>query len=906
MKKLILILFLVLCSRMFVHAQAYGLAFASHESVQEKRTALNLTPNEPFRLRQVSDLSFDLQFATFREIYFGYVVRIIFNNNENVDLVYNEITKQFNFLVGEHLAAAFGIDSMLLYRQWNHLRIQLSPQDHSAAIFYNDKKMGAAQGKLDANSSCRIFFGTNNFEGYQTVDIPPMSLRDVTWKEDGRPRNCWPLNESTGTQARDSIQDKTATVANPGWMRPKHQNWELAASLQVPGRASVAFDRNKEMLYIVSADSVLQFSFHNMQLRNKPYTEHQDTLIAGNQSVFDPFRNKLYNFYIDEKKVSTYDTAARKWDQHFNARGLTLYWQVNKFVGADSALYVLGGYGYLRYKNGVQRYSLTDHTWDSLPVKGDRFTPRYLAALGANTAGDTAYILGGYGSSTGDQVVNPRHYYDLLSFSIKDRSFKTIYHLKEPEEQFCFANSLVVIPGTRSYYALIYPNDKFNTNLQLISGSLDKPEYTLLANAIPYSFYDIQSFSDLYYCPDSKKLVAVTLYNDKATNLSAIKVYTIAFPPNQLPVVTPAARLPKTWWAWLALPLAAAVYWLLRRRGRKVRLVKGLQPASLPEKPAQPQRAAVQAPVAPDHNTAPVTPGHNTAPAESGTAGSQQVTAAAANGQTAPITAPVAANIPTAPAAPVATNNVVPSPLATPAIPHSHIYFFGQFEVADKEGQDLTRLFTPLLKELFLIISIHTLRSGKGIAAEKLYATLWRDKSAKEAQNNRSVNMVKLKAILDKLGPCNFVKEAERWSLHYDKDQICMDLATFLRVVQEPRPLQPEQVTTLLHILRRGPLLADTELEWLEDIQSAVADMAISTLTDAIAQFPHDPELLIETANCIFLFDPVNEEALRVKCRSLGVLGRHSMAKAAFDKFAREYHHMYGEDFQHTFHEVFS
>lgn len=874
MKKLILILFLVLCSRTIVHAQAYGLAFASHESVQEKRTALNLTPNEPFRLRQVSDLSFDLQFATFREIYFGYVVRIIFNNNENVDLVYNEITKQFNFLVGEHLAAAFGIDSLQLYRQWNHLRIRLSPQDHSAAIFYNDKLMGSGQGKLDANSNCRIFFGTNNFEGYQTVDIPPMSLRDVTWAEDGRPRNCWPLNECTGTQAKDSLQDKMATVANPGWMRPKHQSWELAATLHVPGRASVAFDRNKEMLYIVSADSVLQYSFHNMQLRNKPYAEHQDTLIAGNQSVFDPFRNKLYNFYIDEKKVSTYDTTARKWDQHFNARGLTLYWQVNKFVGADSALYILGGYGYLRYKNGVQRYSLTNHTWDSLSVSGDRFTPRYLAALGTNTAGDTAYILGGYGSSTGDQVVNPRHYYDLLSFSIKDRSFKTIYHLKEPEEQYCFANSLVIIPGTRTYYALIYPNDKFNTNLQLISGSLDKPEYTLLASAIPYSFYDIQSFADLYYCPDSKKLVAVTLYTDKTTNLSDIKVYTIAFPPNQLIVEQPATRLPKWWWAWLAIPLAVLAYWLLRKRGRKVPVVKKIQPLPVPEKEEAPVRAVTQepAPVASD-----------------------------------PVHVPVSVvDYQPAAAQAVPVNNVPPSPLVIPATPVSHIYFFGQFEVADKEGQDLTRLFTPLLKELFLIISIHTLRSGKGIAAEKLYATLWRDKSAKEAQNNRSVNMVKLKAILDKLGHCNFVKEAERWSLHYDKDQICMDLATFLQLAQAPRPLQHEQVACLLQILRRGPLLADTELEWLEDIQSAVADMAISTLTDAIAQFPQDAELLIEIANCIFLFDPVNEEALRVKCRSLGVLGRHSLAKAAFDKFAREYHHMYGEDFQHTFHEVFS
>ncbi len=74
---------------------------------------------------------------------------------------------------------------------------------------------------------------------------------------------------------------------------------------------------------------------------------------------------------------------------------------------------------------------------------------------------------------------------------------------------------MITIPGTNDFYALIYPTDKFNTTLQLIKGSLNSPEYQLMGDSIPYSFYDIASFADLYYCPLSKKLVAVTLYNSK-------------------------------------------------------------------------------------------------------------------------------------------------------------------------------------------------------------------------------------------------------------------------------------------------------------------------------------------------------------------------------------------------------
>ncbi|WP_315822601.1 hypothetical protein [Paraflavitalea speifideaquila] len=53
------------------------------------------------------------------------------------------------------------------------------------------------------------------------------------------------------------------------------------------------------------------------------------------------------------------------------------------------------------------------------------------------------------------------------------------------------------------------------------------------------------------------------------------------------------------------------------------------------------------------------------------------------------------------------------------------IYLFGQLEVIDKEGNVITKMFTPILKELFLLVLVYTFKDGKGIASEKLYETLW-------------------------------------------------------------------------------------------------------------------------------------------------------------------------------------
>jgi hypothetical protein len=60
----------------------------------------------------------------------------------------------------------------------------------------------------------------------------------------------------------------------------------------------------------------------------------------------------------------------------------------------------------------------------------------------------------------------------------------------------------------------------------------------------------------------------------------------------------------------------------------------------------------------------------------------------------------------------------------------------------------------------------------------------------------------------------------------------------------------------------------------------------------------------VAVANGIFVLDPVNEEALAVKCRSLVALGRHSLARHAYERFVKEYRHIYGEDYPISFAEL--
>src|ERR1700694_4610536 len=102
-------------------AQSYGLSFNSHEVVQEKRTSLDLSPDDSLCFSNNFELAFDISFLPFREIYFGYVLRIVGNNSQNIDLIYNQPFSTFKVIIGESFSGiSFTVDSTRLHREWNH------------------------------------------------------------------------------------------------------------------------------------------------------------------------------------------------------------------------------------------------------------------------------------------------------------------------------------------------------------------------------------------------------------------------------------------------------------------------------------------------------------------------------------------------------------------------------------------------------------------------------------------------------------------------------------------------------------------------------------------------------------------------------------------------------------------
>lgn len=823
------------------YGQSYGLAFSSHEVFQDKRTSLDLSPDKTLCFKDNFDISFDLSFIPNHVIYFGYIMRIIEDDDRNIDLVYNAQAnkKHFNIIVDDRLTnIAFDIDK--LFNQWNHLRIKFDTE-HDRIILYNGKVMYMATGlHLKKNSCYKILFGINNYKQFQTTDIPPMKIRDIKITENDQLKYNWPLNEISGQVAHESVTQNDGVVINPIWVTAMHRDWQPVQNISVNGVASLAFDAQKEEVYVIASDSLYTYSVAAAKWSDKAYAKDKLVLNQGNQSIYNPFDSGLYNFFPDQKFVSRYNFQNNEWDKRFIAGPVTDYWHLNKFFSRDdTSLYFLGGYGHLVYKNKIQQYHLKTGLWNDVKTKGDFFMPRYLAGLGSTSGGDTAYILGGYGNSSGQQILNPKNIYDMMRFTVKDKALKKLFELKVDGQDFAFANSMIIDDRSKTYYGLVFQPHKYKSTLQLIKGSLTKPVYTLMGNTIPYSFHDTHSFADLYYCALSKRFIAVTLLRTE-NNQTKVQIYTLLFPPygiNTSPVV---AKNPTKWYV-IGILTAFILLWLYLKKRKTV--------------PAIDQ------------------PG---------------------------------------PAADATTNaDVVHMPVSDVRVFNQNIHFknaillFGDLQVFDAEGVDITKYFTPLIKELFLVILLYSIRWGRGLSSEKLNEILWYDKSAKSARNNRSVNIAKLKALLDKMGYCYLSKDTGYWRIDIDYNHIYVDYHNYLNIVKDKKDLDMERIKCLSAIAKRGNFLSNIEYEWLDVFKSEISNEVI----DTFIHFAHsgrnnDPEFSIELANFIFYFDPVNEEAMVIKCKTLSSLGKHSLAKNTFENFIKEYKAIYGEEFKKDFHSV--
>lgn len=832
----ILIIFLgmmLLISERETSAQTYGLGFYSYEQSKDTRTGLNLNPLKFFTFKDEFELSFSFNLRSNETMYFGYIFRII-SDNLNIDLIYNfdnADTTYFTLVQGQKLLIKLNADFNKLCSTWTDFRFKFDLINGNISIILPDTTISVNGLALKKGDKARLYFGLCNYSAFKTTDVPAMNIRDIKLTEKDKIVHHWPLNELEGKVASDIAGNMSGEVVQPLWLNSEHYNWKEIYSLESEGNLQVTFDKNKEDVIIIGPKEIVRYYVRNNEVKRFIPKNINTNLLSHRQAVYDNQSDLLYSLDIDKQSVSEFDFKSLIWSRDIG-HGLTEsdFDHFNKYFSAsENSIYYFSGYGHHKYKNLVQKYNLNSGKTELLKPTGDFFSPRYLGALG--DLNDTIYILGGFGSTTGEQILNPHSFYDLMAFSLKESSFHKKFEIPSPPEDFAFSNSMIINPVDRSYYVLAFPIFKYDGYLQLIKGSLDNPAYTFMGSQIPYKFLDIVSYSDLFYCKQNKMFLAITLNNEKGN--SRVKIYSLGFPPdyqdNKGVFNNSGSRLIKYISGFLIFVIILSMILIYRARTRnKQRYEKKIH-----EKSVKP-------------NT------HNT---------------------------------------------LLKEEVCT-------IHFFGDFQVINSSGTDITRKFTPLLKELYLLIWLNSIKNDIGISNEKIVEILWHGFSESSAQNNKAVNIAKLRAILAEDFCCEMsYKETGYWKIDYKNKYIINDYYEFIKITDTKTELLKPEILKLIDFSHKGALLSNLKYKWLDEFKVAASNEMISRLVkyEKMLVIKDQPDHVIQVADAILNFDSVNEVAMENKCKALIALGRHTVAKNVYDQFSRKYRSLYNADYTKSF-----
>ena len=236
----------------------------------------------------------------------------------------------------------------------------------------------------------------------------------------------------------------------------------------------------------------------------------------------------------------------------------------------------------------------------------------------------------------------------------------------------------------------------------------------------------------------------------------------------------------------------------------------------------------------------------------------------------------------------------------------NYIRLFGPFEVVDRDGEDITALFTPKLKRLFILILVNSTRGKSGIRGSEMFDFIW-GKDSKNAKSLRSVSVLKLRKILERLDHVEIAFNVNKYAVLMNGSVYC-DYMQCLAMLEKKQVKDRKTFERFFDIVKRGEAFEGESFDWLDDDKSFISNSAVDVMAHFITDYHvnEDADKVIDIARKMLVYDPCNEEALRYLTKAMLSRNNTKQAHYVYESFCAEYKKAYGEDFKISFEEVSS
>jgi len=236
------------------------------------------------------------------------------------------------------------------------------------------------------------------------------------------------------------------------------------------------------------------------------------------------------------------------------------------------------------------------------------------------------------------------------------------------------------------------------------------------------------------------------------------------------------------------------------------------------------------------------------------------------------------------------------------------VLLLGDFVVINSKGRDISYLFSPKLRQCFLLILFSSKSENKvGIESKKLEQIAWPDSPHKKANNLKNVTINQIRSILEDIDAIELVYSKGYYRLNCSESFFCdyIEFLKYLDLIRDDKTNQ-DYLKLLSNLIDRGKFL-DSINDTCFDREKSEFEFKVLTVLENILKLSftsHNNSSSITLADIILKADPLNEKALECKIISLQKIGHSEQAKKVFNSFLISYNEIMGENFSRTFEEI--
>lgn len=530
-----IILIISLCTTQMV--SAYGLRFRGAASPIDERTSYDVFAHSCPSFKDYFDLEFNMALYSTESV--GYVLRVKGADEGQIfnlffDFRGDDILFRLN-QEGKCVLIALPVSKAeAMKSHWFKVKIAFNLKQDEITLKIHDQEKVCKGVLLSDEFSPKIVFGKSD----HIIDVPEIAVDKLVVNAEHT--YTFSLDEADGESVCNQEGTLYGKVENPIWLINEAYHWRKEGGFASASEAGSCYNADRNEIYYFNRDSLFVYNMETGSTSAKAFAERCPVKLFLAGSFFDSDSERLYAYEVytengdSEPMIASLDLHTLGWRvESYSRLSMQLHHHCSYYDAVRKRYTIFGGFGNMYYSNKFYMFNAEEGRWNTLgSLSGDFLCPRYFSSAGYLDSNHSVYIFGGMGNESGDQVIGRRYFHDFYKVDLQEMRVQKLWDISEGQPNMVPAQDMVILNDS-CFYVLRYPESVSNSFLHLYRFSVEDGSCHILGDSIPIYSDKITTNARLYYNERQSRLF-VTVQETSDDVSSKFSVYSLLFPPVSL------------------------------------------------------------------------------------------------------------------------------------------------------------------------------------------------------------------------------------------------------------------------------------------------------------------------------------------------------------------------------------